>query len=126
MQRRMTDGVVKGVGIAAGAGYVLACSHVPSMLHQPISWLFRFAFPILTPVTILLSTVCRQSLVLNGSFLYIGLATGVLIDVVVDTQPRNMFPLEMVAWFVFAAPSVLLGSWLAHMIRRRRSVRLDE
>src|SRR5947209_4052014 len=95
--------IVAAVGVIAGAGYVLVSSHVIWM-HQPISRLVLLSPPVLVPVVLVLSALSRRQVRWTIACLLIGIIGGVLVDVIADPKPRNLFPLEMVAWCAVVAP----------------------
>jgi hypothetical protein len=113
----MKETIIATVGVLAGVGYVFASSHV-AWMHQPTSRLVWLAFPALVPVVIALSMLSRRQVRWMIGFLLIGIIGGVLVDVVADPKPRNLFPLEMVVWCAVVAPALAVGAAGAYLLRR--------
>ena len=110
--------LIAAMGVIAGAGYVLVSSHVMWM-YQPTPRLVLLAFPLFVPVIVVLSTLSRRQVRWTIAFLLIGVIGGVFIDAVADPKPRNLFPLEMVAWCVIVAPALAVGAAGASFLRRQ-------
>jgi lipopolysaccharide export LptBFGC system permease protein LptF len=111
--------IIEAVGVIAGAGYVLVSSHV-TWMHQPTSRLVLLAFAVFVPMVITLSKLSHRQVRWTIAFLLIGIIGGVLVDVVADPKPRNLFPLDMVAWCAVIAPALAVGATGAYLLRRKR------
>jgi hypothetical protein len=113
--------IIAALGVVAGAGYVLVSSDVTWMQHQPLSRLVLLAFPVFVPVVIVLAMLSRRQVRWTIAFSLIGIIVGVVLDVIADPKPRNLFPLEMVAWGAIIAPALAAGATGAYLLRRKRA-----
>jgi hypothetical protein len=82
------------------------------------------AFMLLAPVATFSATKLKLSAGLTAILLFGGVAAGVLIDVVIDfafyAVERNLFPLEVIYWWLLGALPIAAGVIVGHLLARNK------
>jgi hypothetical protein len=104
--------------LVSGALFVTICLRMPGVNGE---WLFvLLSLVILLPVTSALVRYAAQGSWFIAPLVLIGVAIGIMIDVVLDTkEDRNLFPIEIIAGCVLVTPSVVIGTALGWFLKKK-------
>ena len=112
-------------GVIVGALYVTLCYRVPWLIHLRPLYHFGLSFAMLLPISLALVATAQGKVWLIPLFVAVGISIGVIADVSLDENDRNIFPIEIVFWSAFLAPGVLVGAAVGESIRKPRNDSLD-
>ena len=108
--------IIRGIAALAGTAFVVSTTISIGDEQFIIRDLFFWGVYFMLPISLLLSLLDRGNEFFVGLFILAGISIGVLIDVAMDGTERNLFPLEIMFWYVLIGPTVLLGSGIAWLI----------
>lgn len=77
----------------------------------------------LFPASFVLTFLAKREVMAVVLFELVGVAMGTIVDAFSDDKDRNMFPIEIVWWWVLFSPAVLAGSvagWFAQRMRHKK------
>jgi hypothetical protein len=103
-----------------GLVYVTAQLRIPVLASVPPIWQFAISFVVIFPITWFLVSKWRSGFVVLVMFIA-GVATGVLVDVALDSGERNLFPIEVIWWWVLLGPACALGAIVATKFRSNKA-----
>ena len=99
---------------------VIAQLKLPMLSSVSPGWQFAISIALSLPIASILTLRFGAGLPVFISFIA-GVALGVLLDVAIDSQERNLFPLEIFWWWALLGPGSALGALLAGTFRKHES-----
>lgn len=110
-------------GSVIGGIYVTVCYRVPDLINmEPLQHVY-LSFAVLFPASLLLTVLAKRGFLPVVLFVSVGVAIGTVVDVFSDVRDRNLFPFEILWWWVLFAPAVFLGAvagWIAQRMRHSK------
>jgi uncharacterized membrane protein len=113
--------LAKLLALAAGIEYMTVVYKLPQLGNHSLSVLFALTVVLLGSVTVAL-VVCagKGSETIVPLLVFIGVASGITIEAFLDTKvDHNLFPLEIIFWSVFVAPTLAASSALGRFLKNK-------
>ena len=111
------------IATVIGGIYVTFCYLVPSLINmKPLQHVY-LSFAVLFPASFVLTFLAKRDVLAVVLFVLVGVAIGTIVNAFTDVKDRNLFPFEIVWWWVLFAPAVLLGvvsGWLTQRLRHNK------
>jgi hypothetical protein len=104
--------------VIVGAIYVTLCYRVPWLIDLRPLYHFALSLVVLLPISLALVATARGPAWIVPLFVAVGISIGVITDVALDKNDRNIFPIEILIWNGFLAPAVLGGAAIGESIRK--------
>jgi hypothetical protein len=99
------------IGLMAllGAIYMTVELRLPLLSHLPVIWHFAIAFLLVLPLSWILAIRFGSGVLVFVLFLS-GMAAAIVIDALLDFGHRNLFPFEVLWWWIVVGPACGLGA----------------
>jgi hypothetical protein len=102
-------------------GFVLVIAQLRISALSAVSpiWQFAISFALIFPIAWLAVSRFGRGLVVFIAFI-VGVALGVLTDVALDPNERNLFPIEVIWWWALLGPGCAVGAIVGSALRRHK------